>query len=87
MDIDSSLKIAHSLSNEFGGYLYLAVKHFQDIVEYCMNHEDFHFEKADCGKLAAKVSKQGENSKEVMSKPFIAGFEFLVSVKRGHTLT
>ncbi len=80
MDIDASVSIAHSLSNEFDGDAQIARYDFRGILNYCLdNDEKFHLKKSECGRLAARIAKAGQNSKQTVMKAFKEGFEFLNS--------
>lgn len=86
MDVMSSAEIAHSLSNEFLGDAKIASSDFKSISLYCIENKDIlKYNKFDCGMLAQKISKKGQNSGQSLSKSFENLYEFLIS-QRGPRL-
>lgn len=82
MDVVGSAEIAHSLSNEFTGDVKVAASDFKSISLYCMNNKDIlKLNKSECGRLAQRISKKGQNSNQSMAKSFEGLFEYLISKK------
>lgn len=82
MDVVSSAEIAHSLSNEFTGDVKTSSSDFKAISIYCIDNKDtLKFNKFDCGKLAQRIAKKGQNSGQSVAKAFENIYEFLISQK------
>ena len=79
MDMMSSVDIAHSLSNDFTGDSTVATKDFNEIAAYCNASSVIKMRKQDCGALAGRIAKKGQNSKLSVAQEFKNQFEFLVS--------
>lgn len=79
MELGSSTELAHSLSSEFNGNLELAARDFKKMVEFCVENDGLDLPKATCGRLGARVARQGQNSGRSVYPSFIEAYEFLRS--------
>lgn len=81
MDMQSSVRIARSLSSEFRGDSESARRDFIEIVRFCVEAEGLDLPRPECGKIAARVAKLGEGQSAGVARGFIRIYDFVRSAR------
>jgi len=81
LDINSALKMAHSLSTQFEGNVAAARDDFATIVEFCAHEDGLDLPRPACGEMGARIARLGQNFGGGISNHFLNAFDFLRSKK------
>lgn len=80
-DLNTSLKMARSLSVDFKGEADVALKDFEEVSKFCLKTEGLNFGKVKCAELAQALAITSEKHHLSVSDAFSAGFSYLISEK------
>jgi hypothetical protein len=80
-DLETSLKMARSLSVDFKGEVESSIKDFESISKFCLATEGLNFGKAKCAELARNVALTSEKHYASVGKAFETGYQYLVNPK------
>lgn len=85
LDLDAlnSLKISLKLSVEFSGNIEVAVKDFNELVEFCKDRKEMDLPLPQCAQLATRVTRLGQKYEKPIATPFIKLVKFLEESSKG----
>jgi hypothetical protein len=87
LDVQSSIKMARSLSSEFRGDILAVRDDFEKLIEFCVSSKDLGLPKPQCGGFAVRIAQKGEKFSGGVSNPYIQAFYFLTSEQGPHLTT
>jgi hypothetical protein len=85
LDLDAlnSLRISLRLSVDFDGTIEHSLADFKELVEYCKDKNKLDLPIPQCAKMAAKVTKLGQDYEEQIAGPFIKLVTFISDLRKG----
>lgn len=85
LDLDAlnSLRISLKLSVEFSGNIEVAVKDFNELVEFCKDRKEMDLPLPKCAQLATRITRLGQKYDEAIAPPFIKLVKFLEESSKG----
>jgi hypothetical protein len=88
LDLDAltAMKISLDLSTDYKGNVKKSLKDFKDLVEFCVKNKSMELPTPSCARVAAQVTRLGEDFKKPIAKPFIELIHFLQDKKKGPQL-
>lgn len=86
LDVRSSLSMARSLSIEFEGDILAVRDDFEKILDFCVSGKHLELSKGQCGELAARLARKGQDFSGGVALSFVSVFEFLTKHAKGPKL-
>jgi hypothetical protein len=88
LDLDAltSMRISLDLSTDYKGNVKKSLEDFKALVNFCLKNKSMELPTPTCARVAAKITRLGEDFKEPIAKPFIELIHFLQDKKKGPML-